>query len=403
MIERLEGYIKDTHEPPRHEHHIDEQSIEEQREQREQTVAIAESETREESEATTEPNMSSSSAEYARINAQFNNIATNVPILPIPAQPQHPQQFPQHPHTPRAAALNTPRPVPQAQPAQPHFNIIDMIDENRFLVKISFNELLEYAAPIMFNRHIDEEQADKILSSIEEGYMYPFTMDAIYDSTVNIGEKNIKIINGNHRHYAIYKYVEKLIAKDEDPFNCKYYVYVWISVVDECESTNKKLSMNLYTLVNNHLPFKEPINVNIDAMDFVNKLFKHKSWGGNAIIDTCKRVSQPRIKKAELYEFLDKHKDILEDFVSMHSVDKNNLIITEDILDKFIKNIDKINTSIWKKYIDNPTDVYSSEKKLVKNSNIWGKAKKENFYLNLIDSNFPKEIWIKHLSDPSSI
>ena len=37
MIERLEGYIKDKHKPPRHEHHIDEQSIE----QREQTVAKA--------------------------------------------------------------------------------------------------------------------------------------------------------------------------------------------------------------------------------------------------------------------------------------------------------------------------------------------------------------------------
>jgi hypothetical protein len=43
MIKSLEGYIKDTHEPPRHEHHIDEQSIEEQ----DQTVAreaIADSE-----------------------------------------------------------------------------------------------------------------------------------------------------------------------------------------------------------------------------------------------------------------------------------------------------------------------------------------------------------------------
>jgi hypothetical protein len=30
MIERLEGYIKDKHKPPRHEHHIDEQSIEQQ-------------------------------------------------------------------------------------------------------------------------------------------------------------------------------------------------------------------------------------------------------------------------------------------------------------------------------------------------------------------------------------
>jgi hypothetical protein len=393
MIENLEGYIKDKHEPPRHEHHIDEQSKEEQ----EQPVA---SEAIAESEASTEPKMSSSSVEYARKDAQFNNIATNVPILPIPAQPQHPQQFQQHPHTPRAAALNTPRPVPKpVQSTQPCFHIIDKIDENMFLVKISFNELLEYAAPIMFNRHPDNEKIDELLSSIEEGYKYPFTMDAIYDKTVNIGEKCIKITNGNHRIKAI----EKFIGNLADAFNRIYYVYVMISVVDECESTNRKLSKHLYTVVNNHLPFKEPINVNIDAMDFVNKLFQHKSWGGNAIKDTYKDVCQPRFKKAELYEFLDKHKDILEDFVSMHSVDKNNLIITEDILDKFIKNIDKINTSILKKYIDNPTDVYSSEKKLEKNSNIWGKAKKENFYLNLIDSNFPKEIWIKHLCDPSSI
>jgi hypothetical protein len=393
MIESLEGYIKDTHEPPRHEHHIDEQSIEQQEQQ---TVAIAESEA---SEA--EPNMSSSSAEYARINAQFNNIATNVPVLPIPAQPQHP-------HTPRAAALNTPRPVPQApqqqqQPQQPqqqrYFNIYDKIIhsiDGKFFIKISFRELKAYASAITFNRDVDEEQVDKLFASIKDGYHYPFTMDAIYDKTVNIGENSIKIINGNHRHAAICKY----IAEHDKDFSCDYMVFMWISVVDECESTNLQQSIELYTMVNNHLPFKEPINVSIDAMKFVEKLCSLNQFKGKIKTQKGNDTShQPRIHKNELYKLLEKNKDILEEFVSTHSVNRNNLIITEDILNKFIESIKDINhrISLKEKY-----ELYSHNK-LVENNKYYEEAVDIGLYLNLKNSNFPKEMWIKHLCDPSSI
>jgi len=388
MIESLEGYIKDTHEPSRHEHHIDEQSIEEQREQTVASEAIAES------KATTELKMSSSSVEYARINAQFNNIATNVPVLPILTMPQHP-------HTPRAAALNTPRPVPQPQAAQQqrYFNIYDKIIhsiDGKFFIKISFRELKAYASAITFNRDVDEEQVDKLFASIKDGYHYPFTMDAIYDRKVNIGENSIKIINGNHRHAAICKYIREY---DKD-FSCDYVVFMWISVVDDCESTNLQQSIDLYTMVNNHLPFKEPINVNIDAMKFVDKLCSLKQFKGKIKTQKGNDAShQPRIHKSELYNLLNANKEILKNFVSMHSVNTNNLIITDTILDKFKDSIIDINHRISLK---EKNELYSHNK-LIENNKYYEEALDIGLYINLKNSKFPKEIWIKHLCDPSAI
>jgi hypothetical protein len=394
MIDRFKDCIKDKHEPPEHEQHIDEQSIEKE-EQQEQT---------EESEA--EPKMSSS-AEYARIDAQFN---TNVPILTMP-------------HTPRAS-LNTPRPVPQAQqqptqqqaqptqqqaqptqqqqqqPQQPqhHFNIadkiIDKIDDNMFLIKISFHELMEYAAPITFNRDLEEEQIEKLYVSIVEDYI-PFTIDAIYDTTVKIDEKSLKIINGNHRRAAICKY----ITEHDKNFSCEYKVYVWVYVVDDCETTNIQRSINLYTKINDHLPFKAPIVISINVMEFLNKLCKHKFKGKAIMVNTRDTSFQPRINKNELYKLLDTNKDILERFVSIYSVNKNNLIITDAILDKFIANIVAINQSIWLKGI---TNVYSSNL-VADNIKVWNKALEIGFYLNLKASRYPSQVWIKHLCDPSSI
>lgn len=408
MINRFKYCIKDKHEPPEHE----QQTVGRAESEEQQTVARAESEEQQEilveseaSEANTEPKMSSS-VEYSRINAQFNNINANVPIPTLPI----PQQFPQHPHTPRAA-LNTPRPVPQAQQQQPvpqpthhtqqpqhHFNIadkiIDKIDDEKFLIKISFHELMEYAAPITFNRDLDEEQIEKLYVSIVEDYI-PFTIDAIYDTTVKIDEKSLKIINGNHRRAAICKY----ITEHDKNFSCEYKVYVWVYVVDDCETTNIQRSINLYTKINDHLPFKAPIVISINVMEFLNKLCKHKFKGKAIMVNTRDTSFQPRINKNELYKLLDTNKDILERFVSIYSVNKNNLIITDAILDKFIANIVAINQSIWLKGI---TNVYSSNL-VAENRKVWDKSLEIGFYLNLKASRYPSQVWIKHLCDPSSI
>ena len=281
----------------------------------------------------------------------------------------------------------------------PFFNItdkiIDKINDDKYLIKIGFRELLAYASPIVFNRELEQTKIDELYASIADGYAIPFTIDAIYDKKSKIDEKIIKIINGNHRHGAIQKY----ITAHDKYFSCDYKVYVWIYAVDECETTNVKQSIELYTKINNHLPFKEPIIVDINVMEFLNKLCRQKRFKGLILSNQCETSRQPRINKKELFNLLNTNKDILENFLSKYSVNKNNLIITDDILSQFIENINEINHLLSLKGINS---LYS-DTQLSQNRTYYEQAVEVGFYLNLKKSNYPKEIWIKYLCNPTDI
>lgn len=281
----------------------------------------------------------------------------------------------------------------------PFFNItdkiIDKINDDKYLIKIGFRELLAYASPIVFNRELEQTKIDELYASIADGYAIPFTIDAIYDKKSKIDEKIIKIINGNHRHGAIQKY----ITAHDKYFSCDYKVYVWIYAVDECETTNVKQSIELYTKINNHLPFKEPIIVDINVMEFLNKLCRQKRFKGLILSNQCETSRQPRINKKELFNLLNTNKDILENFLSKYSVNKNNLIITEDILSQFIENINEINHLLSLKGINS---LYS-DTQLSQNRTYYEQAVEVGFFLNLKKSNYPKEIWIKYLCNHTDI
>jgi hypothetical protein len=281
----------------------------------------------------------------------------------------------------------------------PFFNItdkiIDKINDDKYLIKIGFRELLAYASPIVFNRELEQTKIDELYASIADGYAIPFTIDAIYDKKSKIEEKIIKIINGNHRHGAIQKY----ITAHDKYFSCDYKVYVWIYAVDECETTNVKQSIELYTKINNHLPFKEPIIVDINVMEFLNKLCRQKRFKGLILSNQCETSRQPRINKKEVFNLLNTNKDILENFLSKYSVNKNNLTITEDILSQFIENINEINHLLSLKGINS---LYS-DTQLSQNRTYYEQAVEVGFFLNLKKSNYPKEIWIKYLSNPTDI
>ena len=273
--------------------------------------------------------------------------------------------------------------------------IIDKINDDKYLVKISFRELMAYASPIVFNRDLDNKKIDELYASITEGYSIPFTIDAIYDKKSKVDEKIIKIINGNHRHGAICKY----ITAHDKHFSCNYKVYVWIYAVDECETTNVKQSIELYTKINNHLPFKEPIIVDINVMEFLNKLCRQKRFKGLILTNQSETSRQPKINKKEVFNLLNTNKDILESFVSKYSVNKNNLIITDNILSQFIENINEINHRLSLKGISN---LYN-ETLLAQNKGYYEQAVALGFFLNLKKSNYPKEIWIKYINNPTDI
>ena len=281
----------------------------------------------------------------------------------------------------------------------PFFNItdkiIDKINDDKYLIKIGFRELLAYASPIVFNRELEQTKIDELYTSIADGYAIPFTIDAIYDKKSKIDEKIIKIINGNHRHGAIQKY----ITAHDKYFNCDYKVYVWIYAVDECETTNVKQSIELYSKINNHLPFKEPIIVDINVMEFLNKLCRQKRFKGLILSNQCETSRQPRINKKELFNLLNTNKDILENFLSKYSVNKNNLIITDDILSQFIENFNEINHLLSLKGINS---LYS-DTQLSQNRTYYEQAVEIGFFLNLKKSLYPKERWIKYLCNPVDI
>jgi hypothetical protein len=288
--------------------------------------------------------------------------------------------------------------VSPSPPPQPYFNIadktIDRISDVKYLVKLSFRELMAYATPIVFNRDLDSSKITELYASITEGYDIPFTIDAIYDKKAKIEEKSIKIINGNHRHGAICKY----ITEHDHTFSCEYKVYVWVYEVDECETTNMKRSIDLYTKINNHLPFKEPVIVDINVMEFMNRLCRQRRFKGLILSNQCETSRQPRVNKKEIFNLLNANKDVLECFVSTYS-NSNNKIITEDILTQFIENINMINHRLSLKSI---VDLYS-EGQLAQNKGFYDQAVELGFYLNLRKSKYPKEVWIKYLTNPSEV
>jgi len=288
--------------------------------------------------------------------------------------------------------------VSPSPPPQPYFNIadktIDKISDVKYLVKLSFRELMAYATPIVFNRDLDSSKITELYTSITEGYDIPFTIDAIYDKKAKIEEKSIKIINGNHRHGAICKY----ITEHDHTFSCEYKVYVWVYEVDECETTNMKRSIDLYMKINNHLPFKEPVIVDINVMEFMNRLCRQRRFKGLILSNQCETSRQPRVNKKEIFNILNANKDVLECFVSTYS-NSNNKIITEDILTQFIENINMINHRLSLKSI---VDLYS-EGQLAQNKGFYDQAVELGFYLNLRKSKYPKEVWIKYLTNPSEV
>jgi hypothetical protein len=77
----------------------------------------------------------------------------------------------------------------------------------------------------------------------------------------------------------------------------------------------------------------------------------------------------------------------------------NNKIITEEILSQFIENINMINHRLSLKGI---VDLYS-EGLLAQNRGVYDQAVEMGFYLNLRKSKYPKEVWIKYLTNPTDV
>jgi len=262
-------------------------------------------------------------------------------------------------------------------------NIIDKKDNDIILIRISFYELLQQTVSWCFNRELNKEKSDEIYNSLKISYDIPFIMHAVYDDKRGSDRKKLLILDGQHRIEAISTYLQN----DDHLGECEHNVWIWIYKIDYSETTNKNKVVDIFKKINNNRVFSETELPNLFIIDLINALCevsvfkKNKVIGDNDKRNTC---HSPCIHKKELNYLFNIHRSYIMS-------DNNNI---QDI----IKNIQKINHRISIKPYE---ELFRIKNTL--NLDKWNKAVNKGFFLNLKDSCYPPDVWIKFINDPDKI
>lgn len=256
--------------------------------------------------------------------------------------------------------------------------IIDKKDSNTFCIKITFRELLQYSDSWSYNRRIDDSKSHELYETLCQGYDIPWTLYAVYDTTITSVSRQILILDGQHRKQAIDKYVEKY----ESDMTFERNVWVWMFKIDYSETKNTNAVSNLFKKINNNRVFQKSEIPNTVAIDIVkiicdNEELKH----GIKTNDKFNTSHSPYIHRKELNAIINENIDV---FANLSS-------------EAIVENIIQVNNFIKQYYKNNSHFNESNNVKLKK-------AEKDNFFLNMgKKTKFPITKWIRLVSDPNAI
>jgi len=264
-------------------------------------------------------------------------------------------------------------------------NIIDKNDENTFMIKMSFRDVLAYTTSWCFNRKINEDKVNEIYNSLKTSYIIPFILHAIYDEKHNNPITKIFILDGQHRVEAIRKYLASDISGQ-----CEYNVWICIYKINYCETNNTNTVLDMFKKINNNRVVSEEEIPDTFIMDLVNnicniQLFKkNKAIGMNMNTNSC---HQPCIHKKELNNLLNEYKkDIKESNIS---------------IEELIENIQKINHRLSMKSYE---ELYApSYRNIAKEQFRYKEAVAKKFFLNLKNSLYSPDVWLKYLIKPDEL
>ncbi len=264
-------------------------------------------------------------------------------------------------------------------------NIIDKKDDNTFLIKMSFTEVLAYTTSWCFNRKINTEKVNEIYTSLTTSYVIPFILHAIYDEKHTNPIAKILILDGQHRVDAIRKYMELDISGQ-----CEYNVWICIYKVNYSETNNTSTVLDMFKKINNNRVVTDDELPDTFIMDLVNQICEISLFKKNRVIglnlnnNSC---HQPCIHKKELNSLLNENKTIIKEF--------NNTI------QQLIENIQKINHKLSMKSFE---ELFSSKyRNYTKEQYRYKEAVTKKFFLNLKNSIYAPEIWIRYINKPDEL
>lgn len=258
------------------------------------------------------------------------------------------------------------------------FNISDKIvsekDTNTFLIKITFKELLQYSDSWSYNRRIDDTKTQELYETLCEGYDIPWTLSAIYDTTITSVARNILILDGQHRKQAINMYVKNF----ESRITFERNVWIWMFHIDYSETTNSNAAVNLFKKINNNRVFEKTEIPNTIAIDIVKMICENDELKqGIKTNDKFNTSHSPYIHRKELNAIINENIDVLAHMSSDEII--QNMIIINNIIKEYYKN------------------KASNDVRLQK-------AEKENFFLNMgKKSKYSITKWIRYIANPNAI
>jgi hypothetical protein len=263
-------------------------------------------------------------------------------------------------------------------------NIIDKKSNDVFLVKLKFRDFLAYTNYWCFNRKICQDKVEELYNSLCQDYDIPFTLHAVYDEKHMDPVRKLLILDGQHRREAIYKYIEM----HDKNWTCDYNVWIWVHKISDAETHNTSHVLELFKKINNNRVFEEDELPDTFIIDLVQQLcdvplFKRKKViGTNNLTNSC---HAPCIHKKELNVLFSAHRELLK---------TSNKTVTE-----LVENIQRINHKISLKQFD---ELYYASHRMQEKTR-YHKAVDKGFFLNLKNSKFSPEIWIKLVCNPDGI
>lgn len=265
-----------------------------------------------------------------------------------------------------------------------HDKIIDKKDDDTFFIKLSFRELIAYTGYWCYNRRICQEKVDELYKSLCDSDNIPFILHAIYDEKHTDQVRRLLILDGQHRREAIKKYIE---THDKD-WTCTYHVWICVYKFNHSETHNTQNIIELFKKINNNRVFDAGELPDTFIIDLVNAvceipLFKkNKVIGTNVMTNTC---HAPCIHKKELNALFTKHAD---------NIKSGNNTVAE-----LVENIQTINHKLSLKPYD---ELYNPSQRNGEKLR-YQKAVTKCFFLNLKNSRYSPDVWIKYVNDADPI
>lgn len=260
-------------------------------------------------------------------------------------------------------------------------NIIDRKDDNTFMIKMKFRDFLAYTNCWCFNRKVCQDKVDELYKSLCVSYDVPFIIHAVYDDKHSDVIRKLLILDGQHRREAIKKYIEN---EDKD-WTCLHYIWMCVYKIPNAESDNTNKVLELFKKINNNRIFSQDELPDTFVMDLVKAICnvpifkKNKVIGTNNVSNIC---HSPCIHKKELNILFNMYRD--------------TIINNGKTIQEIVENIQMINHKISIKTYD---ELYYTSYK-VQERQKYQKAVAKGFFLNLKNSRYTPDIWIKFINNP---